>query len=130
MKINLKSKWTFVGVGLVILAILFGGESNSEPERVQEYERVAPTIRIIPTAIPMQEYVAPEPTRRIAPVPTVKHVVPVQKNNACDPSYPDVCIAPYPPDLDCKQISYRRFTVIGSDPHGFDSDGDGIGCER
>ena len=23
----------------------------------------------------------------------------------------------------------RRFTVIGSDPHRFDGDGDGIGCE-
>jgi endonuclease YncB( thermonuclease family) len=47
----------------------------------------------------------------------------------CDPSYPTVCIPPYPPDLDCGQISFRRFDVIGSDPHGFDSDNDGIGCE-
>jgi hypothetical protein len=47
----------------------------------------------------------------------------------CDPSYPDVCIAPYPPDLDCGEIPYRRFRVIGSDPHGLDGDRDGIGCE-
>jgi endonuclease YncB( thermonuclease family) len=47
----------------------------------------------------------------------------------CDPSYPSVCIPPYPPDLDCGDISFRRFDVIGSDPHGFDSDNDGIGCE-
>lgn len=47
----------------------------------------------------------------------------------CDASYPDVCIPPYPPDLDCGQISERRFTVRGPDPHGFDSDNDGIGCE-
>jgi micrococcal nuclease len=47
----------------------------------------------------------------------------------CDPSYPGVCIPPYPPDLDCGEISERRFTVIGSDPHGFDGDNDGIGCE-
>jgi len=47
----------------------------------------------------------------------------------CDPSYPSVCIPSYPPDLDCGDISYRRFDVIGSDPHGFDSDNDGIGCE-
>jgi hypothetical protein len=47
----------------------------------------------------------------------------------CDPSYPTVCIPPYPPDLDCGQIAYRRFEVIGSDPHGFDRDNDGIGCE-
>jgi len=49
---------------------------------------------------------------------------------ACDPSYPGVCIPPSPPDLDCPQISYRRFAVTGSDPHRFDGDNDGIGCER
>jgi micrococcal nuclease len=47
----------------------------------------------------------------------------------CDPSYPDVCIPPPPPDLDCGEIPYRRFRVIGSDPHHFDGDHDGIGCE-
>ena len=50
--------------------------------------------------------------------------------NNCDPSYPDVCIPPAPPDLDCSDISERRFQVVGADPHGFDSDRDGIGCER
>jgi micrococcal nuclease len=48
---------------------------------------------------------------------------------SCDPSYPDVCIAPYPPDLDCDEIPYKNFRVVGSDPHGFDRDKDGIGCE-
>jgi endonuclease YncB( thermonuclease family) len=47
----------------------------------------------------------------------------------CDSSYPDVCIPPFPPDLDCPDISYRRFEVRGSDPHGFDGDNDGVGCE-
>lgn len=47
----------------------------------------------------------------------------------CDPSYPDVCIPPRPPDLNCGDISHRNFTVVGSDPHGFDGDNDGIGCE-
>ena len=44
-------------------------------------------------------------------------------------SIPDVCIAPYPPDLNCGDIGYSNFRVIGSDPHGFDADNDGIGCE-
>lgn len=48
----------------------------------------------------------------------------------CAPSYPDVCIPPYPPDLNCGDISYKNFRVVGSDPHGFDKDGDGIGCEK
>jgi micrococcal nuclease len=40
-----------------------------------------------------------------------------------------VCIPPAPPDLDCPDIPHRRFTVVGDDPHGFDGDRDGIGCE-
>lgn len=47
----------------------------------------------------------------------------------CSPAYPDVCIPPPPPDLDCGDISYRRFRVLAPDPHRFDNDGDGIGCE-
>jgi micrococcal nuclease len=48
----------------------------------------------------------------------------------CDPSYPDFCLPPNSPDLDCGDIPYRRFTVKQPDPHGFDRDNDGIGCER
>jgi hypothetical protein len=48
----------------------------------------------------------------------------------CDPAYPGVCIPPPPPDLDCRDIEYRNFTVLDPDPHNFDGDGDGIGCER
>lgn len=47
----------------------------------------------------------------------------------CHPSYPTVCIPPPPPDLDCGDIPYRRFQVLPPDPHRFDSDHDGIGCE-
>ncbi len=49
---------------------------------------------------------------------------------SCDPSYPTVCIPPAPPDLDCGDIPYKRFRVRPPDPHGFDGEGDGIGCER
>lgn len=48
----------------------------------------------------------------------------------CDPSYPDACIPPSPPDLDCGDVSSRRFTVLPPDPHGFDGDSDAVGCER
>ena len=47
----------------------------------------------------------------------------------CNPSYPDFCIPPPPPDLDCKDIPQKRFTVLQPDPHRFDGDKDGIGCE-
>ena len=48
----------------------------------------------------------------------------------CDSSYPDVCIPPYPPDLNCDDISKNNFEVLSPDPHGFDREEDGIGCER
>ena len=47
----------------------------------------------------------------------------------CDPAYPDVCIPPPPPDLDCGDIPFKRFKVLRPDPHRFDGDWDGIGCE-
>jgi hypothetical protein len=47
----------------------------------------------------------------------------------CSPAYPDFCIPPPPPDLDCDDINGQNFTVLAPDPHGFDSDGDGVGCE-
>jgi micrococcal nuclease len=61
-------------------------------------------------------------------LPTESRIVEDGEN--CDPSYPDVCIPPYPPDLDCGEIQFKRFRVLPPDPHGFDGDYDGIGCER
>ena len=50
-------------------------------------------------------------------------------SGTCDLSYPTVCIPPPPPDLDCKDVPYRGFKVVPPDPHHFDGDHDGIGCE-
>lgn len=64
------------------------------------------------------------------PVPTVyQYIAPTAPQGNCDPSYPTVCIPPPPPDLDCPDISYRDFRVYPPDPHRFDGDHDGIGCE-
>ncbi|MCS7294077.1 MAG: thermonuclease family protein, partial [Dehalococcoidia bacterium] len=63
----------------------------------------------------------PEPGPVPGPIPT--------PSPTCDPSYPDVCLPPPPPDLDCADIPYRRFTVRPPDPHRLDPDRDGIGCE-
>jgi micrococcal nuclease len=61
--------------------------------------------------------------------PTAQNPTPAASTN-CDAAYPDVCIPPAPPDLDCKDITYRNFRVLPSDPHNFDGrDNDGIGCE-
>jgi hypothetical protein len=50
----------------------------------------------------------------------------------CDPSYPDFCIPPPPPDLNCSSpviAGRHNFRVLPPDPHHFDTDHDGIGCE-
>jgi hypothetical protein len=47
----------------------------------------------------------------------------------CDDSYPDFCIPPPPPDLNCSDIPQKNFTVLPPDPHGFDGNKDGVGCE-
>lgn len=50
---------------------------------------------------------------------------------SCDLSYPDFCIQPpyEVGDLDCIDIGVGGFTVYQPDPHYFDADYDGIGCE-
>ncbi|MGH2455401.1 MAG: thermonuclease family protein [Candidatus Limnocylindria bacterium] len=63
------------------------------------------------------------------PSPTPPPVGTAPPAGDCDPSYPDVCIPPYPPDLDCGDIPFKRFAVLAPDLHGFDGDHDGIGCE-
>jgi len=52
----------------------------------------------------------------------------VNQTGKCDPAYPDFCIKSPPPDLNCPDVS-EDFKVLPPDPHGFDTDGDGIGCE-
>lgn len=63
------------------------------------------------------------------PAPQSVTTTAAPSRGGCDPSYPTVCIPPPPPDLDCGDISYRRFEVRAPDPHRFDADHDGIGCE-
>lgn len=53
-----------------------------------------------------------------------------ERRPRCHPSYPDHCIAPPPPDLDCKDVRGKKpFRVRSPDPHRFDADRDGWGCE-
>jgi hypothetical protein len=58
---------------------------------------------------------------------------PPPSGGKCAASYPTVCIPPPPPDLNCGDIPYRNFRVLWNvadpDPHHFDGDHDGIGCE-
>jgi len=56
--------------------------------------------------------------------------LPIQSTEKCASGYPDICIQSPPPDLDCADIPYRNFRVVSPDPHNFDGDKDGIGCEE
>ncbi len=58
---------------------------------------------------------------------------PPPPSGSCAASYPDFCIKPPPPDLDCAEIpgtNFRvRWDVSDPDPHHVDGDRDGVGCE-
>ncbi|MBD1838902.1 DNA/RNA non-specific endonuclease [Coleofasciculus sp. FACHB-501] len=61
-----------------------------------------------------------------SPTPTI-----TAQAGQCSPAYPDVCIPPAPPDLNCDDIEFKNFQVLPPDPHNFDGrDNDGFGCER
>jgi hypothetical protein len=64
-------------------------------------------------------------------VVTTTTTVPPEGEPECDPSYPTLCIPPDLPDLDCQDIEpeFKPFPVLPPDPHGFDGDNDGVGCE-
>lgn len=84
--------------------------------------RVVDTRTEMPPPPPPATTTTPPPPTPLPPPTTLPA-------SNCHPSYPTVCIPPPPPDLDCGDIPYRRFTVVGADPHRFDRDHDGIGCE-
>jgi hypothetical protein len=102
-----------------------GGNAPSRPVPVPSPTRTA-TVRATSTS---RSRATRTPTPRRAAVPTRTPTPEATRVGACDPSYPTVCIPPPPPDLDCQDVPYRRFPVAGLDPHGFDRDGDGVGCE-
>jgi hypothetical protein len=82
-----------------------------------------PTLTLPPLATP-----TPEATDTLPPPPPPPTDTP-PPGDGCANAYPDFCIPPPPPDLDCGDIDQKNFTVLPPDPHGFDGDNDGIGCE-
>ena len=73
----------------------------------------------------------PTPPPAVPTTAPAAPLAPVAPAAGCDPSYPDVCIAPRAQvgDLDCGDVEPRRFRVLAPDPHGFDGNHDGVGCE-
>jgi len=110
-------KILLIGIGIVIIGALFviqdfGSQTTSD---LVQKQPISPPTPSQPT--PTQPTSQPTQSQQ------------VQLQNQCDSSYPSVCIPPYPPDLDCAEIGYSNFRVVQPDPHRFDGDKDGIGCE-
>lgn len=121
----------------IVVALAVGCSSNDDPS---PSETVQPSTADTPDVTDTQPTVEPATAGLPTEAPSTATIVPPKPANTplpprptvdpCDrQSYPDVCIPRYPPDLDCGEVSFRRFRVLPPDPHGFDRDGDGVGCE-
>jgi hypothetical protein len=115
--------------GSVAVAGGGGGYSRSEVQFVFAYEHLLPPeeeeAAAVATTTPAEE---PEPEPAVEPEEPEEEVS-EEDGEDCDNSYPDECIPPPPPVLECSDIDEDDFEVRGSDPHGFDDDNDGMGCE-
>jgi len=117
---------SFAWIPIVMIPMVFMGGFDKQmqpfPEHIEEM-----MTEPIPKHI---ERMITEPISQKVPAPGFEDVpeMIVEPEIDCDPSYPDFCIPPYPPTLDCKDVP-SNFRVVGEDPHGFDRDRDGIGCE-
>ena len=101
-------KFTALFLGVCILLIILG--SHVATESLPEVHAVSNVSNVNFTSAPIKTN-------------------PSNDSSKCDyTSYPDFCIAPPPPSLNCVDVG-NDFTVFSPDPHGFDRDHDGEGCE-
>lgn len=124
-----------------------GSDADYEPTTEDTPTDLGPPIEA-PTATPTSEPLAPPiaaPTATATTVPLAPPIAPPtatptrapappapKPSGNCHPSYPDFCIPPAPPDLNCNSPAIagrKNFTVRQPDPHRFDADRDGVGCE-
>jgi hypothetical protein len=111
--VSIKARW-----GLSMDESEHGRIRNLLNDRCQG-QTIAPWVGVPPSA----------PTDPISPPPATPPPAAPPVGGNCDPSYPGVCIPLSPPDLDCGDITFRRFQVLPPDPHRFDGDNNGVGCE-
>ncbi len=126
--VHLKLRWQLWVTAPEKAALLEMLGTCAEPDTTGPVQRLTvggsvldATIATLPPPTTAPPTTAPPPPLAVAP--------PAEDRSGCHSSYPTVCIPPKPPDLNCGDIPFKRFTVVGSDPHGFDGDNDGVGCE-
>jgi hypothetical protein len=98
------------------------------------FDQIHGQTGVAPNGIELHPVVSFAGVCRGAPAPPPPPAGPPPPSNGnCHPSYPTVCIPPPPPDLDCADIRYHNFRVrwdvADPDPHHFDGNRDGVGCE-
>lgn len=113
-----------------------GCESNTGPSSANNVAPAMPTatpvpVQAQPTATPVPPTPIPATVTPVPPTPVPPTATPVPQptTTPCDPNYAGACIPVVGHDLDCGEIPFKRFQSIGSDPHGFDRDNDGLACE-
>jgi PKD repeat protein len=106
-----------------------GSSEENDDETVEHTFDVAGTYNVDLTVTDSALQTASDSILITVEEPLLSPTPPIPEERVCDPSYPDLCISPPPPNLNCGDLISRDFEVVGSDPHGFDVDNDGIGCE-
>jgi hypothetical protein len=122
---DLSGKATITGVGFFDI---IHGQTGVAPNGIELHPVLSFTQAKCRKATPAPAPTPTEPT----PTPTepaLTPTAPAPPSGNCDPSYPTVCIPPPPPDLNCADVPYTNFKVLPPDPHHFDGDKDGVGCE-
>ena len=111
----------FVCIVCGSLVLALNGVGNEDDENVTTGINTEIPVDTNPSSPLLRTPTRPRPTATRPPS---------NSRSNCSSSYPDVYIPPPPPDLDCKDIPYHNFKVLPPDPHNFDGDGNGIGCEN
>ena len=106
-----------------------GSSEESDDETVEHTFDVAGTYNVDLTVIDSTLQTASDSILITVEEPLLSPTPPIPEESVCDPSYPDLCIPPPPPDLGCDDVSASNFEVLPPDPHGFDGNNDGVGCE-
>ena len=128
-------EWLLVNLELIRLGFAVVTTYPPDVKYVDDFylpaQEVARTAGLGQWGTPPTPAPAPVPTPP-PPAPTAAPILPIVPSN-CEPSYPGICIPIGSADLDCGEIQWRRFQVRwdvpNPDPHRFDGDRDGIGCE-
>ena len=103
----------------------------ADPSNLAPGQRAPFDILVLEGSVPMYQMSSYGLTVDPSNMPTsYPYVYQPSPSRDCSPLYPDVCIPPPPPVLNCADVyPLSNFRIIGPDAHDFDRDNDGIGCD-